>query len=54
MRHLHDHEGIAAEPAGAAATAAYVKDRVASAVTVLLVTGRNVAPDVAARARIPA
>ena len=53
MRDLHSREGIVAEPAGAAATAAYLKDRSAPAVTVLLVTGRNVAPDVAARARIP-
>jgi threonine dehydratase len=50
IRHLRDHEGIIAEPAGAAATAAYMSDRDAPAVTVLLVTGGNIAPDVATRA----
>jgi len=53
MRHLHRHEGIIAEPAAAAATAAYLRDRAASPVNVVLVTGRNVAPDVATRAGIP-
>ena len=53
MRHLHGDEGIVAEPAGAAATAAYVRDGAASAVNVLLVTGGNVAPDVAIRAGMP-
>jgi threonine dehydratase len=52
MRHLYSHEGIIAEPAGAAATAAYLKDAGAPGVSVVLVTGRNVAPDVAARAGI--
>ena len=49
IRHLRQHEGITAEPAGAAATAAFRKDSAAAAVSVLLVTGRNIAPDVAAR-----
>ena len=50
--HLQRHEGIIAEPAGAAAAAAYLKDPSASPVNVLLVTGANIAPDVAARAGI--
>jgi threonine dehydratase len=53
IHQLHAQEGITAEPAGAAATAAYLKDAGASAVNVLLVTGRNIPPDVAARAGIP-
>lgn len=53
MRHLYSDEGIIAEPAGAAATAAYLRDGSASGVNVLLVTGRNVAPDIAIRAGIP-
>ena len=47
--HLRRHEAITAEPAGAAATAAFLKDPSASAVNVLIVTGANIAPDVAAR-----
>ena len=47
IRHLHEREGIIAEPAGAAATAAYMSDRDAPAATVILVTGGNIAPDVA-------
>ena len=47
--HLRREEAITAEPAGAAAVAAYLKDGSASAVNVLLVTGANNAPAVAAR-----
>jgi threonine dehydratase len=47
--HLRREEAITAEPAGAAAVAAYLKDRSASPVNVLLVTGANIAPAVAAR-----
>lgn len=54
IQQLHRHDGITVEPAGAATTAAYLKDGGASAVNVLVVTGRNIAPDVAARAGIPA
>ena len=50
--HLRREEAITAEPAGAAAAAAYLKDGSTSAVIVLLVTGANIAPDVAARAGI--
>jgi threonine dehydratase len=53
IRHLHAHEAIIVEPAGAAAAAAFMKDGSASAVTVLLVTGRNIAPDTADRAGTP-
>ena len=53
IRHLYVEEGIVAEPAGAAATAAFMKDGSLSPVNVLLVTGRNIAHDVATRAGIP-
>jgi threonine dehydratase len=49
IRHLRRHEQITAEPAGAAATAAYLQDPPASGCSVLLVTGGNIAPDVLAR-----
>jgi len=49
IAHLRREEAITAEPAGAAAVAAYLKDGSASAVNVLLVTGANIAPAVAAR-----
>ena len=47
--HLRREEAITAEPAGAAAAAAFLKDGSASAVNVLLVTGANISPAVAAR-----
>jgi threonine dehydratase len=46
IRHLRQHEQITAEPAGAAATAAYLKDPPFSVCSVLLVTGGNIAPGV--------
>ena len=46
IRHLRQHERITAEPAGAAATAAYLRDPPASGCSVLLVTGGNIAPGV--------
>jgi threonine dehydratase len=49
--HLNLHEAIVAEPAGAAATAAYRKDGSASTVNVLLVTGANLAPDIEKKGR---
>ena len=49
IAHLRREEAITAEPAGAVAVAAYLKDGSASAVNVLLVTGANIAPAVAAR-----
>src|SRR4029079_14889636 len=42
--HLRREEAITADPAGAAAVAAYLIDGSASAVNVLLVTGANIAP----------
>lgn len=50
VRHLRQHERITAEPSGAAATAAYLRDRSAAGVVVLLVTGGNISPEVLARA----
>jgi threonine dehydratase len=49
VRHLRRHEQITAEPSGAAATAAYLKNRSAAGVVVLLVTGGNISPEVLAR-----
>jgi threonine dehydratase len=49
MAHLKTREGVIAEPAAAAATAALIKDREAAGTIVLLVTGSNVAPDVMER-----
>ena len=49
IRHLRDREGVVAEPSGAAATAAYMKDGSRSATNVLLVTGCNIAPGVMGR-----
>ncbi len=46
IRHLSLHEGVVAEPAGAAATAAYLKDAGCREVNVLLVTGCNLAPEI--------
>ena len=43
MGHLLKHEGVTAEPAAAAATAAFMKDP-PPATSVLLVTGCNIAP----------
>jgi threonine dehydratase len=51
--HLHEHEGVVAEPAGAAATAAFLAGPRCDGVTVLLVTGGNVTREVRQRARIP-
>ena len=52
IRHLRRHEQITAEPAGAAATAAYLKEPPLTGCSVLLVTGGNIAPDVLARAGV--
>jgi threonine dehydratase len=43
---LHFEEQVTAEPAGAAATAAWLKRRNPARTSVALVTGRNIAPDV--------
>jgi len=49
IEQLMTREDVAAEPAGAAATAALLKDPRAAGRIVLLVTGRNIAPDLLAR-----
>ena len=46
IRRLHAEEQVTAEPAGAAATAAWLKRRDPYRSSVALVTGRNIAPDV--------
>ena len=43
---LHEHEHVTAEPAGAAATAAWLKRGDPYGTSVALVTGANIAPDV--------
>ena len=54
LRLLHDHEGIVAEPAGAAATAAFLKQPYCHGPVALLVTGGNISNAVRARAGLPA
>jgi threonine dehydratase len=54
IRLLHDHEGIVAEPAGAAATAAFLKQPCCHGPVALLVTGGNISNAVRARAGLPA
>jgi threonine dehydratase len=52
IRHLWRHEGILAEPAGAAATAAFMDSQPCSERVVLLVTGGNISDEVRRRAGI--
>lgn len=52
IRHLHRGEGITAEPAGAAATAAWMQRPSSSGRSVLLVTGANITSEVRERAGI--
>jgi len=54
IRLLHDHEGIVAEPAGAAAAAAFLKQPYCHGPVALLVTGGNISNAVRARAGLPA
>jgi threonine dehydratase len=49
MTHLMNREGVVAEPAAAAATAALMKDSTTAGTIVALVTGKNVAPEVMER-----
>jgi threonine dehydratase len=50
---LYREEGILAEPAGAAATAAFLLDNRSNGNAVLLVTGANISDDVRRRAGVP-
>jgi threonine dehydratase len=53
IRHLYEKEGIVAEPAGAAATAAFLASSRRDGSTVLLVTGGNITQEVKRQAGIP-
>lgn len=53
IRHLYEQEGVIAEPAGAAATAAFLGNPRSNGTTVLLVSGGNIAEDVRRQAGIP-
>lgn len=53
IRHLYEKEDIVAEPAGAAATAAFLARPHRGGASVLLVTGGNITPDVRRGAGIP-
>jgi threonine dehydratase len=53
IRHLYEEEGIVAEPAGAAATAAFLASPRRDGSTVLLVSGGNISEEVRRRAGIP-
>jgi threonine dehydratase len=50
IRHLNRHEGVLSEPAGAAASAAWLERRPLSGRVVLLVTGGNISEEVRRRA----
>jgi threonine dehydratase len=49
IHHLRRHERITAEPAGAAATAAYLRNPPPTGCSVVLVTGGNIPPEVMER-----
>ncbi len=53
IRHLYEQEGVLAEPAGAAATAAFLACPRPDGPTVLLVSGENISEDVKRQAGIP-
>jgi threonine dehydratase len=54
IRHLYEREGVVAEPAGAAATAAFLASpRREGGPTVLLVTGGNISGEIRHQAGIP-
>ena len=53
IHHLYEREGIVAEPAGAAATAAFLASPRKEGTTVLLVTGANISQEVRQQAGIP-
>jgi threonine dehydratase len=52
IRHLYRQEGVLAEPAGAAATAAWLVWQPVSASVVLLVTGGNISDAVRQQAGV--
>src|SRR2546423_2658633 len=53
IRHLYEQEQVLAEPAGAAATAAFLASSGRDGTTVLLVSGGNISKDVRIHAGIP-
>jgi threonine dehydratase len=53
IRFLYEHEGVLAEPAGAAATAAFLANPLRDGPTVLLVSGGNISQEVRRQAGIP-
>jgi threonine dehydratase len=53
IAHLYKEEGVLAEPAGAAATAAFLASPQSEGATVLLVTGANISVDVRRRVGLP-
>ena len=53
IRALYDSSGVVAEPAGAAATAAFLMQPISSGPVVLLVTGGNITDSVRLRAGLP-
>jgi threonine dehydratase len=52
IRHLYERENVLAEPAGAAATAAFLASSHQEGLTVLLVSGANISGEVKQRAGI--
>ena len=52
IRHLYEQEGVVAEPAGAAATAAFLANSRRDETTVLLVSGGNISQEVRQQAGI--
>jgi threonine dehydratase len=54
IRLLYERMGLVAEPAGAAATAAFLKQAPSSGPVALLVTGANISDSVRLRAGLPA
>ena len=53
IRFLYEHEGVLSEPAGAAATAAFLANPLRDGPTVLLVSGANISQEVRRQAGIP-
>lgn len=53
IRHLHQKEGVLAEPAGAAATAAFLAHPPEPGCAVLVISGANISDEVRERAGIP-